>query len=176
MIESKLPIGMDGKLIREKYKALTNTLIERKLTITTMESITSGLLASLITDTEGSSAVLKEAFVTYSNEAKIRRGVAANIIEKYGVYSSETAKAMAEAAALETKADLAIGVTGSSGNVDPANKDSICGQVYFAIKYGSACHTYYLEIQPNQERKDFKMCVAGEIVEELLSLLKNQQR
>lgn len=57
--------------IRENYRKLTRLLIFKGLTITTMESVTSGQIASLITDTEGSSAVLKGAFVTYCNEAKI---------------------------------------------------------------------------------------------------------
>ena len=54
--------------IRNDYKKLTKLLIERDMTITTMESATSGQIASLITDTEGSSAVLKGAFVTYCND------------------------------------------------------------------------------------------------------------
>ena len=66
---------VDEKSVREKYRCLTRTLIEKKLTITTMESCTAGQLASLITDTEGSSAVLKGAYVSYSNEVKIRLGV-----------------------------------------------------------------------------------------------------
>ena len=83
--------------IREHYRRLTKLLIDRKYTITTMESATSGQIASLITDTEGSSAVLKGAFITYSNEAKILQGVPAETIEKYTVYSRETAEAMAAA-------------------------------------------------------------------------------
>ena len=55
--------------IRENYRKLTRLLIFKGLTITTMESATSGQIASLITDTEGSSAVFKGAFVTYCNEA-----------------------------------------------------------------------------------------------------------
>ena len=42
--------------IRHDYRKLTKLLIERGMTITTMESATSGQIASLITDTEGSSA------------------------------------------------------------------------------------------------------------------------
>ena len=60
--------------IRNDYRRLTKLLIERGMTISTMESATSGQIASLITDTEGSSAVLKGAFVTYCNEAKIMQG------------------------------------------------------------------------------------------------------
>lgn len=86
----------DEKEIRADYRRLTKLLIEKKLTITTMESATSGQIASLITDTEGSSAVLKGAFVTYCNEAKIMQGVPAEIIDKYTVYSTQTAEAMAK--------------------------------------------------------------------------------
>ena len=86
----------DEKEIREDYRKLTKLLIEKKMTITTMESATSGQIASLITDTEGSSAVLKGAFVTYCNEAKIMQGVPAEIIDKYTVYSTQTAEAMAK--------------------------------------------------------------------------------
>ena len=68
--------------IRNDYRRLTKLLIERGMTISTMESATSGQIASLITDTEGSSAVLKGAFVTYCNEAKIMQGVPAEILEK----------------------------------------------------------------------------------------------
>ena len=99
--------------VRQKYERLTLALIARNLSVTTMESCTAGQIASLITDTEGASAILKGAFVTYSNEAKIRQGVPAEVIEKYGVYSAETAAAMAEACRRAFRADLGIGVTGS---------------------------------------------------------------
>ena len=87
----------DEQEIRNDYKKLTLKLIEKGLMITTMESATSGQIASLITDTEGSSAIMKGAFVTYSNEAKIQQGVPKEIIETYTVYSKETERAMAEA-------------------------------------------------------------------------------
>lgn len=73
--------------IRNDYRKLTKLLIEKNLTITTMESATSGQIASLITDTEGSSAVLKGAFVTYCNEAKIMQGVPAEVLGYlYGIF------------------------------------------------------------------------------------------
>ena len=56
--------------VREEYEKLTRYLIENKITITTMESCTAGQIISLITDTEGASAITKGGFVTYSNEAR----------------------------------------------------------------------------------------------------------
>ena len=81
-------VSVDETRVRRKYQDITLRLIEMKLQITTMESCTSGLIASLITDTEGSSAVLKGAFVTYSNEAKIRVeliGSDNEVIAKHGI-------------------------------------------------------------------------------------------
>ena len=67
-------------------------LIENEITISTMESCTGGLLASLITDVKNASSILKYSAVTYSNEFKIKMGVSEEVIEKYTVYSKETAK------------------------------------------------------------------------------------
>ena len=187
--------------IRNHYHGLTDLLIERGLTITTMESATSGQLASLITDTEGSSAVLKGAFVTYCNEAKILQGVPAEILERYTVYSGETAEAMAEACRKAYDADIGIGVTGTMGNVDPANPEaSVPGQVYFAIAMRGAreeeavsggpaasspaasnpangpasdilTSSYYVELAPQPTRLMYKLAVAEEIYQVLMGKL-----
>ena len=109
MAGKKLDEQME-KTIRNNYRRLTGCLIDRKMTITTMESITCGQIASLITDTEGASAILKGAFVTYSNEAKIMQGVPEAVIETCGVYSKETARAMAEACKQAYRADIGIGI------------------------------------------------------------------
>lgn len=162
---------IDEKQIREKYARLTRLLIQKKMTVTTMESITAGQIVSLITDTEGSSAILKGAFVTYSNEAKIMQGVPEEIIKSFGVYSAETACAMAAACRAAYKADIGIGVTGSTGNVDPNNADSVPGQVYYAIDIKGKLTSYYLELPPLPTRFLYKMCVAEAIAEMLLDEL-----
>ena len=162
----------DEQEIRNDYKKLTLKLIEKGLMITTMESATSGQIASLITDTEGSSAIMKGAFVTYSNEAKIQQGVPKEIIETYTVYSKETARAMAEACRKAYAANIGIGVTGTMGNVDPANKEaSIPGQVYFAISFNGEVRDYYREIIPQETRLAYKLAVAKEVVDELMKLI-----
>lgn len=158
--------------IREEYRQLTLSLIEKRLTITTMESATSGQVASLITDTEGASAILKGAFVTYSNEAKIMQGVPADIIERYSVYSLETACAMAEACARTYNADIGIGITGTCGNIDPANSAaSVPGQVFAAITFKGHMHTYYFEFTPQPTRLAYKLAVAAEVYDRLILLL-----
>lgn len=158
--------------IRKTYQMLTQKLIDKQLTITTMESATAGQIASLITDTEGSSAILKGAFVTYSNEAKIMQGVPSEIIEQFSVYSRETASAMAEACRKTYSADIGIGVTGTMGNVDLENAESsVQGQVYFAIAFAGKIETFYRELSPQPTRYLYKLAVASEVVKELLALI-----
>lgn len=158
--------------IRNDYKKLTNLLKERRLTITTMESATSGQIASLITDTEGSSAILKGAFITYCNEAKIMQGVSKEVIEKYSVYSKETAISMAKACAKAYSANIGIGVTGTMGNVDENNIEvSVPGEVYIGIYVDGEIYAYDVKIEAMETRFEYKMAVAKEIYDVLMERL-----
>ncbi len=120
-------------------------LIENGITISAMESCTGGLLASTITDVSGASDIFKGSFVTYCNEAKIMQGVDACCIEKYGVYSKETASAMAKAAMKQYNSMIGIGITGSLGRVDPNNADSQVGHVYVSICINEAANASCLK-------------------------------
>ena len=153
------------------FAALTARLIERGLTISTMESCTSGLIASLITDLDGSSKATKGSFVTYSNEAKVHCGVDKNIIDTYGVYSRETAIAMASACRRPYSADIGVGVTGSLGVVDPDNAGSVPGEVYFAIDFRGKVYGYYLKVPDQGSKFQNKIYTAQDVCSRLLEIL-----
>lgn len=160
------------KDVRQAYRSITLELIRRGLVISTMESCTGGLIASLITDTEGASAVLRGAFVTYSNEAKIRQGVPAEVIEKYSVYSKETAAAMADACRRAYGADIGIGVTGTFGNIDPENPAaSEPGKVYFSVSTEKAAEAQEILLPPMPSRYEYKLITARTVAEALTELL-----
>ena len=161
----------DEKLIHEKYEKITKALIQKSVTITTMESCTAGMVASLLTDTEGSSAILKGAFITYSNEGKIKQGVSAEIIEKYGVYSEETARAMAAACRRAYGADFGIGVTGTMGNTDPANADSVPGEGHVAIENEFGCRAFSFTLEPEPSRFMYKLAVCDRVADELMNVI-----
>lgn len=161
-------------VVREKYAQITNELIRKNVSITTMESCTCGLVASLITDTEGASAILKGAFITYSNEAKVLQGVPADIIETYGVYSEETAVAMAKVCKKTYQADIGVGVTGSFGNVDPANPDSVPGEVWFAVSAGGRILKKHCSVPAQPSRYAYKLYMADRIADVLLEVLELQ--
>lgn len=155
--------------VTKQYELLTKTLIEKNLTISTMESCTAGQIISLITDTEGSSAITKGGFVTYSNEAKIIQGVPAEIIENYGVYSKETAISMAQACRNTYQADIGIGVTGTFGNLDPNNADSVPGKVFFAIDMNGEVTSYDTMLDYQPSRNAYKLAIAQEVASLLLN-------
>jgi nicotinamide-nucleotide amidase len=105
---------------------------ERGLTIATAESCTGGLIAAVLTEVPGSSAVLERGFVTYSNAAKTDLlRVPANLIRTHGAVSEEVARAMAEGAVACSPADLAIAVTGIAGP-GGGTPDKPVGLVHFA--------------------------------------------
>jgi len=90
--------------------------MERRVRIATAESCTGGLIAGLFTEFAGSSKVLERGFVTYSNAAKAEvLGVAGDVIADYGAVSEPVARLMAEGAMEQSRANLAIAVTGIAG-------------------------------------------------------------
>lgn len=169
------PGEIDQALVRVKYRSITLYLIEKGITISSMESCTGGQIASLLTDTEGSSAVFKGALVTYRNDVKIKSGVPQSVIEEFGVYSSETAAAMADACRKSFDSDLGLGVTGSFGNADPHNIDSVPGEVYFAIANDEGTKCFKCTIPAQDSRLSYKLYMADVIAESLAAVLQINQ-
>lgn len=97
-------------------KTVLAILKSRHLLLTTAESCTGGLLAALITEVPGSSEVFERGFVTYSNSAKSELlHVAAELIERHGAVSDQVALAMAEGALANSRAHVAVSITGIAG-------------------------------------------------------------
>ncbi len=116
--------------MKTDIKGIIELLIDKKLTITTAESCTGGLLASAIIDFPGVSEIYQEGYVTYSNEAKEKLlGVSHETIFNYGVVSEQTAREMAQGAAREAGADIALSSTGVAGP-DGGTKKHPVGEVY----------------------------------------------
>ena len=84
--------------------------------IATAESCTGGLIAGLLTEIPGSSDVLDRGFVTYSDAAKEKMlGVPRALIAAHGAVSEAVARAMAEGALENSRAQVAVAVTGIAG-------------------------------------------------------------
>ena len=99
-------------------KTLVELLLKNNMTISFAESCTGGMLASTLINVSGSSNVINESYVTYSEEAKMRiLGVSKETLNKYTVYSSEVAEEMAEGLKKVTHANVCASVTGKAEDV-----------------------------------------------------------
>jgi nicotinamide-nucleotide amidase len=117
----------------ERAAALLKRYQAHSLRIVTAESCTGGLLAGLLTEIPGSSAVLERGFVTYSDEAKgDMLGVPSRLITAHGAVSEAVARAMAEGALERSRAQVAVAVTGIAGP-GGATATKPVGLVHFAL-------------------------------------------
>jgi len=107
-------------------------LSARNQWLAVMESITGGLLSSTITDYPSSSQHFIGGIVSYTLELKVQMGVPHEIIERYGVISEETARAMAHAVRERLGADYGLGITGVVG--PEKQEDKPVGTVHIAIE------------------------------------------
>ena len=122
-------IGEGDTQMAERVLALLN---ERGATLTTAESCTGGLIASMLTKVPGSSAGFQAGFVTYANHIKSAvLGVDDNTLEKHGAVSEPVVLQMAEGALEQSGADYAIAVSGIAGP-DGGTEDKPVGTVWLA--------------------------------------------
>ena len=112
---------------------LSLLLTRKNMRLVTAESCTGGMIAAVMTDRSGSSAVFERGFVTYSNESKIEElGVKSETIETHGAVSEQTAREMAEGALKHSHADIALSITGIAGPAGGTDEKPV-GLVYIGI-------------------------------------------
>jgi len=109
--------------------------------IATAESCTGGMVAVMLTDVAGSSAVVERGFVTYSNAAKTEMlGVSHDTLAARGAVSEEVAREMADGALAHSAAQLAVSITGIAGPGGSERKPE--GRVCFGLAMtGRPTHT-----------------------------------
>jgi nicotinamide-nucleotide amidase len=116
----------------ERAAALVALCRARGFKIATAESCTGGLVAGLLTEIPGSSAVLERGFVVYSNDAKRDLlDVPEATLAAFGAVSEQTARAMAQGALRHSRADFAVSITGIAGP-DGGSAEKPVGLVHFA--------------------------------------------
>lgn len=129
---------------QEMEEVVGELLIKNKLTLSTAESCTGGLLGSKITNVSGISSAFYRGFITYSNKSKVELlGVNYQTIENFGAVSSETAKEMAVGARNVSGSDLAVSITGIAGPTGGTETKPV-GFVYIALasKDGVICNEF----------------------------------
>lgn len=127
------------------------TLIERNLTIGSIESFTGGLFGAKIVDYPGVSKIYKGTIVAYSEDIKKQVvKVSPNVLEKYGAVSSKVALEMARKGQTLLESDYCFAFTGNAG---PAtNDEDIVGDVFIALVYGDVELLEHLRIDGDRAK------------------------
>lgn len=152
---------------------IAKILFDKKLTVSTTESCTGGLLSSRFTDISGSSEFVHLNFVTYSNEAKQKiLGVKKETLAKYGAVSEQTAFEMACGLYNVTGADICISTTGIAGPTG-GTKEKPVGLMYSTIYLGNknVSKTYRIIKPSDTPRIEMKNKFTDEVLKNLYELL-----
>lgn len=162
----KFICGVDSEDIAE---ALVKLFSEKGATVSSAESCTGGLIAKMITDVAGSSAVLIGGAVTYAISAKEKMiGVPAELIEKYGVVSAEVAEAMACGVRELLGTDFAVSSTGIAGP-GGGTEETPVGTVYIGIASEKGVRSKRLSLSGKRDRDYVRTVAAKNALAELIA-------
>ena len=147
---------------------LHKKLIKKKITLSTAESCTGGLLSSKFTRLSGSSKYFQMGLVTYSNNAKIKiLKVNKNTIEKYGSVSPECCRAMVQGLSKISKSKINISITGIAGP-NGGTKDKPVGLVYIGLKKRNRTI-----VSKNYFKKKDRKSIQNKTVEKCIKLIQD---
>ncbi|MBQ7516369.1 MAG: nicotinamide-nucleotide amidohydrolase family protein [Schwartzia sp.] len=143
-------------------------LAERGLTIACAESCTGGLLTSRLTDIAGSSAYVRGAVVSYTNEVKAGvLGVRQETLDAHTAVSEPTAREMAENVRRLLQTDIGVSITGLAGPAGAPGQP--VGLVYIGIAVPSG--TRVTENRFAGSRKEIKWQASQRALEMVLHAL-----
>lgn len=144
--------GLNDDLLEEIVGKL---LSKKNKTLSTAESCTGGLLASLITDISGSSKYFLGGVNAYSNESKVNiLNVSNDLLVSKGAVNEETAVHMAVNARKIFSSDYSLSITGIAGP-EGGSEEKPVGLVY--IGFASPEKQYAKQFLFGQRRDNNKL-------------------
>ena len=146
-------------------KSLYQTLKDRNLTISVAESCTGGLLASTLTNEQGSSRFFKGGIIAYNTGVKEEL---LKIPKNIDIVSNECAVAMNYGLMQLMNTSICISVTGYIGPFSNDNIDQ--GLVYYSILCDDIDVTYKI-ICREQNREQCKKNIVDMIIDSLIEIL-----
>ena len=130
-----------GKLLKQHGK-----------TISTAESCTGGLIASMITSIPGSSEYYLGSVVSYANSVKHDvLKVPAEILDEFGAVSSECVGAMAEGVRKLTGSDFSVATSGIAGPGGGSDEKPV-GLLWIGVSSESGTQTYKFTFNSDRKR------------------------
>ena len=109
--------------MRKQITQISELLMHYGLTVGTVESCTSGRIASALTLIDGASAYFRGGLVTYASDLKVSlANVSQDTIDKNDVVSWEVASEMAKGGLDVLGCDLCVSITGYAGRQGGSDK------------------------------------------------------
>ena len=131
--------------------SVVSTLRQRNQTLSVAESVTGGGISSAITEIEGASHVFLGAVIAYSKSSKVRDlEIPKKLIDDFGIYSEETAIAMARGVKKRFQSDWAVATTGVAG---PGDSHGVkAGSIWVAFVGPESEETLFLQISGSRQQ------------------------
>ena len=148
----------DYKLVTETIDIITECVVKYMLknsvSMSTAESCTGGMVAEAVTAVAGSSGMFFGGVCTYTEEIKMKvLGVSKETLERYSVYSEETASEMSLGAQRLFGTDCSVGITGLAGPGGGTEEKPV-GTVYVSARYKERETVRELRLYEEYERLD----------------------
>ena len=151
---------------------LASLLIEKNISVASVESFTVGAFANAIGSVSGISKVYRGSLVSY--QSRIKRDVLKidqKTIDTYGVVSNEVASLMASQGQKMFSSDLCISFTGNAG--PSAMEGKPVGLIYIGIAYLDDIQTYCFQLKGTRESIKNQSLLLG--IEKILEILKKNE-
>lgn len=140
----------------------------RGLTVATAESLTAGMVAAVLADTPGASAMLQGGVIAYANSVKAEvLGVSRDLLDAVGSVDGQVAAAMAAGARSACGADVGVATTGVAGP-EPHDGKPV-GTVYIGLATGAGATSFAYRFEG--ARQEIRGLACGAALERLLEVL-----
>jgi nicotinamide-nucleotide amidase len=165
-------------LFAEDERAIEDIVLDlarqRSLTMAAAESCTGGLVAARLTSIPGASDVFVGGLIPYNDRIKVDTlGVPADVLERHGAVSAETAAAMATGVRRLLGTDVGVSVTGVAGPGGGTPEKPV-GLVYLHAETPDASHG--VELRLPGDRKAVRRRAAASALHLLRRLLTQSRR
>ncbi|PVZ54494.1 CinA family protein [Arthrobacter sp. H-02-3] len=145
--------------------------IGRGVTAATAESLTAGMVAAILADTPGASAMLQGGVVSYASSVKTDvLGVPAGLLDAVGSVDGQVAAAMADGARRVCRADIGVSTTGVAGP-EPHDGKAV-GTVFVGIATAEGSTSYPYSFDGS--RAEIRALACGAALERLLEALSSE--
>lgn len=152
-------------------QSIARIMFNKSMTVSVAESCTGGLVSSRLTDVAGSSVYIKENYVTYANESKMKLlDVKEETLANFGAVSEQCAKEMVEGLFAKTGCDICLATTGIAGPGGATTTKNV-GLMYVAVKNKYLTKIKKVELNPHHKRKTMKYLFSQKALEFLLEFL-----